>query len=276
MHPSRFDAISQVFSVTRRRTLGGLFAGALALFSGVRPVDGAASSHCQPPCGVCYRCQKRHCRRTKRGRRCRPGRCRPLPTGTPCGEDRICQRGACLPRCGEGGPCHVFITSSTHDTGDLGGLAGADAICQNLAEAAGLPGIYRAWLSDDTAWPANRFSNTKSTGPYVLVNGTLIATDWADLTDGTIAAPIDVTERRTRLGTRVPRSSVWTNTSRDGTVGGFFDIAHCLRWTHDTAEDFGNTGRNDRTDAGWTAFSFSACDGAPTDLPHRLYCFEQG
>jgi hypothetical protein len=44
-------------------------------------------------------------------------------------------------------PCKVFVTSTVHD-GNLGGLAGADAICNSLASDAGLPGTYKAWLSD--------------------------------------------------------------------------------------------------------------------------------
>src|SRR5690349_1441788 len=48
-----------------------------------------------------------------------------------------------------GPPLHnvAFLTSSRHD-GDLGGLAGADATCQTLAEGAGLPGRFVALLSD--------------------------------------------------------------------------------------------------------------------------------
>ena len=40
----------------------------------------------------------------------------------------------------------VFITSTLHD-GNLGGVAGADQICNELASDAGLPGTYMAWLS---------------------------------------------------------------------------------------------------------------------------------
>ena len=41
---------------------------------------------------------------------------------------------------------YVFATSSLHP-GDLGGLAGADAICQQRATAAGLTGTYVAYLT---------------------------------------------------------------------------------------------------------------------------------
>ncbi|MCA9638983.1 MAG: DUF4215 domain-containing protein, partial [Myxococcales bacterium] len=80
----------------------------------------------------------------------------------------------------------VFVTSTLYQ-GNLGGLAGADAKCQARAQAAGLPGTFLAWLSDNTNNPNTRF--TKSMGPYVLVNGTKIANNYTDLTDGTLLAP---------------------------------------------------------------------------------------
>lgn len=39
----------------------------------------------------------------------------------------------------------VFVTSTTN-TADLGGLAGADATCNSLDSAAGLGGNWVAWL----------------------------------------------------------------------------------------------------------------------------------
>ncbi len=89
------------------------------------------------------------------------------------------------------GPCRGFLTSTTQD-GDLGGLSGADATCQSLATSAGLPGTYRAWLSDDAQSPSTRFS--RSSGPYQLLNGVTIANSWTDLTDGTLAASIALDE----------------------------------------------------------------------------------
>ena len=47
-----------------------------------------------------------------------------------------------------------FVTSATSVTGNLGGLAGADATCQRLATAAGHGGTWRAYLSVERD-PAN-------------------------------------------------------------------------------------------------------------------------
>jgi hypothetical protein len=124
--------------------------------------------------------------------------------------------------CGDG-ICTVFITSQTFD-GNLGGLAGADAKCQALAQAAGLSGSFRAWLSNGTASPSSRF--TKAPVPYVLVDGTPIASDWDDLVDGTLDHHIDVTEQNSNL---LKEWGAWTATLSDGTPS--VKYGHCSGWT---------------------------------------------
>ena len=83
---------------------------------------------------------------------------------------------------GETSRC-MFVTSSRH-RGNLGGLAGADAICNVRATEAGLPGAgsYMAWLSAGGVSPSSRF--TRAAVPYKEVDGTTIADDWNDLTNG--------------------------------------------------------------------------------------------
>jgi hypothetical protein len=54
----------------------------------------------------------------------------------------------------------VFVTSTTQ-TGNLGGLSGADQICNDRAVAAGLTGNYLAWLSTSSMDAIDRFSNTR-------------------------------------------------------------------------------------------------------------------
>jgi len=90
------------------------------------------------------------------------------------------------------GPNRLIFATSVMFNGDLGGLLGADAECQALAVAAGLPGSYMAWLSTDTESPSTRM--TQSTTPYVRPDGVQVAPDWAGLVDGSLDAPIDVTE----------------------------------------------------------------------------------
>jgi len=74
-----------------------------------------------------------------------------------------------------------FITSTNIGKGaDLGGLKGADAHCQSLAEAAGAGDkSWRAYLSSTIMNARDRIGE----GPWYNVKGELIARDLADLHD---------------------------------------------------------------------------------------------
>jgi hypothetical protein len=162
--------------------------------------------------------------------------------------------------CGRGGPCRVFVTSTQYG-GNLGGLTGADAICQDLATTQGLPGTYQAWLSDSTASPSTRF--VRSPGPYRLVDGTRIADNWTDLTDGSLAAPINLTQ----AGNAVADSDkVWTHTQTDGTARG--GANHCGNWGGATGD--GDVGAHALRNASWTDSDAEACNTG-----QHLYCFQQ-
>ena len=86
----------------------------------------------------------------------------------------------------------IFI-SSTESNGNLGGIAGANVTCNNLAVAAGLPGEYKAWLAGTDAASAPASTFFQASGPYILPNGIKVADSWADLTDGSLDHKIDVT-----------------------------------------------------------------------------------
>lgn len=78
----------------------------------------------------------------------------------------------------------MFATPGQY-SGSVGGLAGADAICQSMATDAGLPGTFLAWLSTKAENdPESRFNH--SILPYVRADGVRIADNWTDLVDGTI------------------------------------------------------------------------------------------
>ena len=153
----------------------------------------------------------------------------------------------------------VFVTSERYD-GDLGGLTGADAECQALAEAAGLNGTYMAWLSDSTGSPATRFD--LSGGPFVRLDGRVIADDWADLTDELLDDPIDLTE----LNVGDLKSRTWTSTT---TGGAFTGLTHCNDWSGTGGT--GSQGDTDRATGTWTARE----DHVPCTATAPLYCFEQ-
>ncbi len=189
----------------------------------------------------------------------------------------------------------VFLTSELV-SGDLGGLDGADARCQEFATEAGLPGRYRAWLSDFTGSPSTRF--TQSSSPYFLLDGTVIAQNWADLTDGEIASPISVFEDGTPF---TPSSSlldsVWSATKEDGTLALAIGPEFlCDNWTSTAVQGFigspnasgaPETGQIVSTAGGdvrlgWTRVQAEIIPGTgnfgeatPGCGGARLYCFQQ-
>lgn len=161
-----------------------------------------------------------------------------------------------------GGDTLVFVTSMKYD-GNLGGLVGADAQCQVLADAAALGGTWLAWLGDGTDGPATRF--VQSDTAYRRVGGGIVAENWTDLIDGTLGVPIDHDE----TGTALPPADdmiVWTAVFH---TGGNPTPVHCMGWTA-ADETLVPTGLASKTDTGWTVFAPHNCSEM-----HRLYCFEQ-
>lgn len=154
----------------------------------------------------------------------------------------------------------IFISSIYYD-GNLGGLGGADSKCQALATTASLPGLFRAWLSSDTVSAASRL--THSSVPYRRVDGAIVATNWSDLTDGSLQNPINISEQ----GTVINSSWVWTNSFADGSIRQSSDSS-CLNWL--STSSGGATGDSTRTDSGWSEYGASACY-----YRRPLYCIEQ-
>ncbi len=187
--------------------------------------------------------------------------------GRVCAAGAMCAAGVCVP------PRRVFVTSTLYSP-TLGGLAGGDARCQARAVAGGLSGTWRAWLADATGSPSTRF--TRSGGAYQLLNGVTIALNWADLTDGTLLAPINLTELRGPPPTPNPfilsEPTVWTGANANGTaVAG----DNCVNWTSadTTTSHVVTEGRSDRADATWSLSR--TWSGGPCSWQRPLYCFEQ-
>jgi len=152
----------------------------------------------------------------------------------------------------------VFVTASLR-TADLGGIEGADALCAEEAESAGLDGEFVAWLSTRESSVADRFE--RSTAPYVLVDGTVIADDWDDLVDGSIDALLNLdAEGQQRSG------DVWTGTRADGTA---YPDDDCSGFTS-ASGGVAQCGSTQSTGAPWTENITPACG---TRL--RLYCVER-
>src|SRR5438094_9113893 len=79
-----------------------------------------------------------------------------------------------------------FVAQNPNQTGNLGGLAGADQLCQTQAQALGAPHAARTWrayLSQEQRGNTPRVNarNRIGAGPWFNVKGTLIASNVADL-----------------------------------------------------------------------------------------------
>jgi hypothetical protein len=158
----------------------------------------------------------------------------------------------------------------THD-GNLGGLAGGDAFCQAAANAANLPGVYQMWLSDATGSPSTRFNQAAI--PYYRMDGTMVATSYADLTDGTLLVPINVNELGAFVASNVPFTG--TNPNGTATQGSTAAQDNCSGWTSSSSAQHGWTGQSEAADATWTSNSNTGTS-RQCNVLHRFYCFEQG
>ena len=162
----------------------------------------------------------------------------------------------------------VFVSSTTTD-GDMGGIEMADQTCNDLASDASLPGDYLAWLSDSTTSPNARF--TRSDGPYVRVDGVVVAFNYEDLIDFNIFHSISVDEQGSNVGFG---NGVWTGTQPNGDA---LSSSTCFDWmsttTGGTRGEHGVIGDPTATfePGEWTNFA----NRELCDVPRRIYCFEQ-
>ncbi|RWP36696.1 hypothetical protein [Mesorhizobium sp.] len=140
-----------------------------------------------------------------------------------------------------------FVTSVGSGKGaDLGGLAGADAHCASLAEAAGVTGkTWHAYLSTSDTDARDRIG----TGPWFNAKGVKIADDVASLHSdaNAITKQTALNEKGEEVngrGDKPNRHDVLTGSKPDGTK-----IADqtCGDWTLSGAEGAAMTGHHDRT-----------------------------
>lgn len=181
--------------------------------------------------------------------------------------------------------------------GDLGGLAGADAICQQLADAAYnndpayTSKVWRAYLSNSVLPDLNgnfvgtpiHARNRIGPGPWRNFQGQLVAQDVALLHTNGIAVPLILTER----GTTVPSEEhdIITGTRPDGTA---YDRhpdnpdapgPTCWNWTASDPDSYVIVGHSD-WEAGsgtWNSSHDTTCNQAGLNSTlgtARMYCFE--
>jgi hypothetical protein len=166
--------------------------------------------------------------------------------------------GSCF-GCVAGGPYnYVFASSQTYVPGALGGLAGGDAKCNALAQAAQLPGTFVAWLSTATMDARARLGAARG---WIRPDGRPFVDTVSSLAGGAIFYPPRIDERGLDL---IHETVILVATGTD--PSGTSDTANAGDWT--STADACLRGFLTGTTEQWTRAS---TDGA--DLPSRLYCF---
>ncbi len=166
--------------------------------------------------------------------------------------------------CGTPHGKYVFV-SRAQSPGELtfrskSGRSAGDARCQTYAEAAGLPGTYRAWLSSAGITEADAIDHINGTGPWTLVGSTSVAFANHGQLGGYPLAPLD----RDEYGTLTPGAEYWTGTQNGGSSD---RTSQCMNWTASTDYYSASYGGNGATS--WTAARESRCN-----VPRSLLCFQ--
>lgn len=158
-----------------------------------------------------------------------------------------------------------FLTSAGPGNGaDLGGLAGADAHCARLAEAALITGkTWRAYLSA-AATDGEAAVNARDrigAGPWYNVRGVMVARDVTDLhadtNNLTKQTVLDEQGREVNgRGDSPNRHDILTGSNADGTL--FDGPPPCGNWTSSAADGSARVGHHDRTGGGDDPTSWNA------------------
>jgi hypothetical protein len=148
--------------------------------------------------------------------------------------------GSCLNASAQQADMTFFITSAGPGKGgDLGGLAGADAHCQSLAQAAGAGNkTWRAYLSTNGRGGANAINarDRIGAGPWQTAKGAVIATSVADLhsANNKISKDNALNEKGERINVRGDRPNmhdIMTGSDKDGHAYPPNMDLTCRNWT---------------------------------------------
>jgi len=157
-------------------------------------------------------------------------------------------------------PMSFFVSSTGSGKGaDLGGLAGADALCQKLATAAGAGGkTWRAYLSAPGAFPSQASPQGVASvnardrigaGPWYNAKGELIARDVAHLHNGNNLSKDTALDEKGNVvrgrGDNPNEHDILTGSRADGTAFAPQTDTTCKAWTSST-EGSAIVGHHDR------------------------------
>lgn len=187
---------------------------------------------------------------------------------------------------------NFFVSSAKSKTGNLGGLRGADRICQGLASAVGLGNkAWHAYLSverdpDNGNKPTDARSRI-GTGPWSNAKGVVVAKDLAELHSRKGDADLFLDERGQRVPGNWPESpnptehDILTGSTPDGRV---MAGRTCNDWTSEGSDLQAQVGHSDGLGPGgnpsgrysiWNSSheNGSCANTAPRGGAGRIYCF---
>jgi hypothetical protein len=190
-------------------------------------------------------------------------------------------------------PMTFFVTSAGSGKGaDLGGLEGADAICQNLASTAGAGSrTWRAYLST-SSFNEGKIVNARDrigAGPWHNAKGVLIASNIDELhgKNSKISKETALTEKGAVVNGRGDTPNmhdILTGSRPDGTAMAGNADSTCRNWTSSADDGAAMLGHHDLSglnvdppSLSWSSAHLSAGCSQPklvqTGGAGRLYCF---
>lgn len=152
-----------------------------------------------------------------------------------------------------------FITSAGKGDGaNLGGLAGADAHCKSLAEAAGTTGkTWHAYLGQQATggMKAVHARDRIGKGPWTNAKGVVVATSVNDLhsANNKLSKENSISEKGALVNGRgdTPNThDVMTGVGMDGRVLSDTTDSTCSNWTSNAATGHASVGHHDRQGGG--------------------------
>ena len=163
-----------------------------------------------------------------------------------------------------------FITSEGPGNGaNLGGLAGADRHCQELAAAVGAGSkTWHAYLSTKASQgqPAVNARDRIGSGPWHNAKGMLVARNVADLhsDSANLTKQTILTQRGDTVngrGDQPNKHDILTGSQMDGTTSSSADDTTCRNWTSN-GEGSALVGHHDRTGGGANPTSWNSAHGS--------------
>jgi len=181
-----------------------------------------------------------------------------------------------------------FVTSGIGRSGDTGGLAGADQLCQSLAQAVGAGAkTWHAYLSTQGSGAVNARDRIGQ-GPWKNVKGVVVANTVAELHgNNNLTKQTALTEKGAMVagvGDDPVTHDVLTGSQPDGTAFTDAEDHTCGNWTKSGTDGSAMLGHSDRTGLrddppshSWNSSHPSrgcSVQGlASTGGAGRLYCF---